>query len=45
MAAIADRLNLRIGENEPWQTFRDAFAGESWKDFTEAYEHVTRRDY
>ncbi len=45
LAEIADRLGLQIDQNEPWQTFRDAFARESWWDFTEAYEHVMATSY
>ncbi len=45
LGAIADRLGLRIGENEPWETFRNEFGSQSWYDFTEAYEHVMATDY
>jgi hypothetical protein len=45
LAAIADRLSLRLSAGEPWQSFRDAFARETWWDFTEAYEHVMHTSY
>lgn len=44
-ADIADYLGLTIDPSEPWQTYRDEFGRESWKDFTQAYESVTRQKY
>lgn len=45
LTAIADRLSLRVAADAPWQTYRDAFARETWWDFTEAYEHVMATSY
>jgi hypothetical protein len=42
---IADRLSLRIAADAHWTTYRDAFARETWWDFTEAYEHVMAMSY
>lgn len=45
LAAIADRLGLHIGADEPWRTFCSEFGDQNWHDFTEAYEYVMRTDY
>lgn len=45
LAAIAEEMGLSIPEDEPWQTYRDAFSHESWKRFTMAYYKVMRVDY
>ncbi len=45
LAAIADRLGLRLATDAHWRDYLAEFGRQSWHDFTEAYEHVMSTSY